>query len=68
MNAKPQLADLPLEMLTRLAREVTQKAARDAVAAGREVVGWKGGRIERFGPGARPLCSVRPDPGAPAER
>ncbi|MBD5802363.1 hypothetical protein AZOA_17910 [Azoarcus sp. Aa7] len=51
MNAKPQLADLPLERLTRLAREATQKAARDAVAAGHAVVGWKGGRIERFGPG-----------------
>lgn len=46
MNAKPQLADLRLERLTRLAREATQKAARDAVAAGRAVAGWEGGRIE----------------------
>lgn len=68
MNAKLYLADLPLEMVTGLAREATQKAARDAVAAGREVVGWKGGRTELFGLGGRPLSSVRPGPGAPAER
>lgn len=68
MNAKPHIADLPLEVLMRIARAATQRAACDAVAAGRQVAGWKGGRIEWFGPGARPLSSVRSNPEAPAER
>ncbi|MCK9988152.1 MAG: hypothetical protein AzoDbin1_04624 [Azoarcus sp.] len=68
MDARPQLVVLPLERLTRLAGEVTQKAARDAVAAGRAVARWKDGRIAWFGPGGRPLCSVPPHPGAATER
>lgn len=68
MNAKPYLADLPLEMLMRIAREATQRAARDAAAAGREVAGWKDGRIEVFGAGAHPLSCTRPDPEVPGDR
>lgn len=49
-------------------RDATQRAACDAVAAGRTVAGWKDGRVELFGPGARPLSSLRPDPEAPPER
>lgn len=68
MNAKVRIADLPLETMTRLAREATQKAAHDAVAAERTVAGWKGDRMEWFGPGGRRLSAVRRDPEAPAER
>lgn len=67
MKPKPRVAALPLEAIIRIAHDVTQKAARDAVAAGRSVAGWKDGHIELFGPGARPLSSPRPDPEAPSE-
>lgn len=68
MKPRPRLADLPLEAIIRIAHDAAQKAARDAVAAGRSVAGWKDGHIELFGPGARSLPSPRPDPEAPSER
>lgn len=68
MKAKPCIADLPLEAIIHIARDATQRAARDAVAAGRTVAGWKDGHLELFGPGARPLSSPRPGPEAPSER
>lgn len=68
MKPKPLVADLPFEAIICIARDATQKAPRDAVAAGRSVAGWKDGHIELFGPGARPLSSPRPDPEEPSER
>lgn len=67
-GGKPSTADLPLEALIRIAREATQRAARDAVAAGRSVAGWEQGRVVLFGPGKRTLSSARLDSDAPDER
>ncbi len=68
MKAKPRVADLPLETIMRIARDATQRAARDTVAAGRRIAGWEDNQVELFGPGARPLSSFGPDPESPIDR
>ncbi|WP_407277667.1 hypothetical protein U5817_13440 [Aromatoleum evansii] len=68
MSAAPNVSDLPVETIIRLARATTQRAAGDAVAAARVVAGWRDGHVEDFGPGARPLASEAPVPGPRPER
>lgn len=52
---KKHVSDLPVEIILRAAQKATQQAAIDAVAAGRNVWGWEGGKIVKYGPGAQPL-------------
>lgn len=68
MKGKPRVADLPLETIMRIAGDATQRAARDAVAAGRRIAGWEDSHVELFGPGARPLSSPALDSEAPLDR
>ncbi|OGT90126.1 MAG: hypothetical protein A2514_11390 [Gammaproteobacteria bacterium RIFOXYD12_FULL_61_37] len=55
MSKKKHVADFPPDVIAAAFRESTQKAARDAVEAGRVVTGMEGGRIVRYGPGHQPL-------------
>lgn len=64
MSRRRKILDFPLETVIRLAREATQEAAREALAAGRTVTGWRRGRLEEFGPGVRQLSSKPFDPRA----
>lgn len=43
-----ELFNLPLETVLSVAQRATQKAAVDAVNAGRVVVGWKDGRLAEY--------------------
>lgn len=61
MKEKLPVADLPLGVVMHLARTATQKAARDAVASGRVVTGWKNSGLVSFGPGALPLSPIPSD-------
>lgn len=49
------VADLPLETILGIAKKAGQKAAANAVSAGRVVAGWKDGKLVEYGPGALPL-------------
>ncbi len=55
---KKHVANLPLDAIIGSAKRATQKAARDAVAAGRTVAGWKDGQVVEYGPGALPLSPI----------
>lgn len=58
---KKHVADLPLELIVYAAKSATQRAAVDAVMAGRLVAGWKDGKLVEYGPGARPLVQTSRD-------
>jgi len=47
---KPRIWNLPINVITQIAGEVTRKAARDARRAGRTVTGLKDGQIVEYGP------------------
>ena len=47
---KLRIEDFPIDMITRIAKEATRKAARDARRAGRTVAGLKDGQIVEYGP------------------
>lgn len=52
---KKHVSELPVKTILRVAKQATQQAAIDAVAAGRNVYGWEDGKIVKYGPGAKPL-------------
>lgn len=54
---KKHVADLILHA----AELATQRAAGDAVKAGRVVTGWKDGKLVEYGPGALPLVQTSRD-------
>lgn len=70
MSAKPKVSvsDLPLEEIIRRARVATQRAARNAVAAGRVVAGWRDGHLELLSHEAGPLSSQSLGPGPRPQR
>lgn len=55
---KKHVTDLPLELILHAAKLATQRAAADAVKAGRVVTGWKDGTLVEYGPGALPLVQT----------
>ena len=58
---KKHVADLPLVVVLHAAKSATQRAAVDAVKAGRVVTGWKDGKLVEYGPGAFPLVPTNHD-------
>lgn len=46
---KKHIAELPLETILSMAQQATRKAAIDAVKAGRNVYGWKDGKLVKYG-------------------
>lgn len=57
-DVKMHVADLPLELILRAVQSATQRAAVDAVKAGRVVAGWKDGKFVEYGSGAHPLVQT----------
>lgn len=55
---KKHVADLPIELILYAAKSATQRAAVDAVKAGRVVTGWKDEKLVEYGPGALPLVQT----------
>ena len=54
-KVKKKISNLPLDAVLLAAKLAGQDAVRNAVNAGRVVVGWKDGRLVEYGPGALPL-------------
>lgn len=52
---KKHVSELPVETILRAAQKATQRAAINAVKAGRHVYGWENGNLVKYGPGAKPL-------------
>lgn len=49
VSVNKKLTNLPLNALLQIARLAGQRAAANATAAGREVAGWKDGRLVEYG-------------------
>ena len=49
VSVKKKLTNLPLNALLQTARLAGQSAAANATAAGRQVAGWKDGRLVEYG-------------------
>lgn len=49
VRVKKKLTNLPLNALLQTARLAGQTAAANATAAGRQVAGWKDGRLVEYG-------------------
>jgi hypothetical protein len=62
-SMKKKVFNLSLETVLRTAQQATQNAARDAVASGRVVTGWKDGQLAEYGPNALPLSPIVSDEG-----